>query len=54
MKTYEIKYKSKYYPFDGTRKKIVRANNKTEAWDYLKYEILCTDEYKKVSCTEIK
>ena len=21
MKTYEIKYKSKYYPFEGTRKK---------------------------------
>lgn len=54
MKEYKITVKSKYNPFEGSRRFNVTANNKREAWDKLKYEILCTDEYKKVKCELIK
>lgn len=54
MKTYEITYISKYCCLDKPRKRIVRGENKTDAWLKLKYQILCTDEYKKLSCVEIK
>ena len=50
MKTYIITVKSRYHKLEGKRRFKVTAHSKREAWDKLKYEILCTDEYIKVSC----
>lgn len=45
MKTYRVFYKSKYYPFEGTRSKLVKATSKKSIrlnW----HDIIHTDEYK--------
>ena len=54
MKLYRITVKSRYYPLEGTRTFRISANSKKDAWDILQFEILCTDEYRKVKCEEIK
>ena len=54
MKTYVVTVVSKYNPLEGKRRIKVSANNKKEAWDIVKFDILCTDEYRKVKCEEIK
>lgn len=54
MKEYIVTVVSRYYPLEGKRRIKVCANNKKEAWDKVKFEILCTDEYKKVQCELIK
>lgn len=54
MKEYIVTVVSRYYPLEGKRRIKVCANNKKEAWDKVKFDILCTDEYKKVKCELIK
>lgn len=54
MKEYIVTVVSRYYPLEGKRRIKVCANNKKEAWDKVKFDILCTDEYRKVQCELIK
>ena len=41
---YRVHYKSRYYPFEGTHKKLVRAN-----WP----DIILTDEYRIIKIEEV-
>lgn len=53
MKTFKIYYKSRYYPFEGTRVKTVRAASKSvirNNW----HDIILTDEYRIVKIEEVK
>lgn len=50
---YKVFYKSRYYPFEGTRTKIVKANSKQEIranW----HAIILTDEYRITKIEEVK
>lgn len=42
---YRVFYKSRYYPFEGTRKKMVKADSKKQIRDNW-HDIMNTDEYK--------
>lgn len=42
---YRVFYKSRYYPFEGTRKKMVKADSKKQIRDN-GHDIMNTDEYK--------
>lgn len=53
MKTYKVHYKSRYYPFEGIRKKTVMASSSKSIrlnW----HDIIHTDEYKIVKIEEVK
>ena len=54
IRKFRIGVRSKYHPLEGVRFFNVLANSKKDAWDILQFEILCTDEYRKVSCKEVK
>lgn len=54
MNIYMVTVTSRYNPLEGKRTFKVFANDKKEAWDKVKFDILCTDEYKKVKCEQIK
>ena len=54
MQEYMVTVVSRYYLLEGKRRIKVCANNKKEAWDKVKFDILCTDEYRKVKCELIK
>ena len=50
---YRVFYKSRYYPFEGTCQKLVRANSKKEIrsnW----HCIMLTDEYRITKIEEVK
>lgn len=52
MKEFIVHYKSRYYPFEGTHTRRVRANTKKEIrlnW----HSIIHTDEYKIVKIEEV-
>lgn len=53
MKAFNIYFKSRYYPFEGTHKKRVYANNSKEIRNNW-HSIIETDEYKIVKIEEIK
>lgn len=42
---YRVHYKSRYFPFEGTHKKLVRANSRKEVRDNW-HDIILTDEYR--------
>ena len=50
---YRVFFKSRYYPFEGTRQKTVRANSKKEIRDNW-HSIIHTDEYRIVKIEEVK
>lgn len=50
---YRVFFKSKYYPLEGTRQKLVTANSKKEIrlnW----HDIIGTDEYRITKIEEVK
>lgn len=52
-KLYEVTFKSRYYPYEGTRKKRVYAESKKAVrlnW----HDIVNTDEYTIVKIDEVK
>ena len=53
LKLYEITFKSRYYPFEGTRRKRMYAPSKQSIranW----HDIINTDEYTIVKIEEVK
>lgn len=49
---YRVHYKSRYYPFEGTHKKLVRAISRKEVranWP----DIILTDEYRIIKIEEV-
>ncbi len=50
---YRVIYKSRYYPLEGTRRKMVRANSKKEIRDNW-HSIINTDEYRIVKIEEVQ
>lgn len=49
---YRVHYKSRYYPFEGTYKKLVRANSREEVranW----HDIILTDEYRIIKIEKV-
>ena len=50
---YRVIFKSRYYPFEGTYQKMVRANSKKEIRDNW-HDIINTDEYRIVKIEEVK
>lgn len=53
MKKFKIFFKSRYYPFEGTHTKVVRAASKSvirSNW----HSIIGTDEYRIVKIEEVK
>ena len=49
---YRVYYKSRYYPFEGTHKKLVRASSRKEVranWP----DIILTDEYRIIKIEEV-
>lgn len=53
MKEYIVTFKSRYYPYEGTRTRRVIANSKKIirlTW----HDIINTDEYKIVKIEEVK
>lgn len=50
---YRVIFKSRYYPFEGTYHKMVRANSKKEIRDNW-HSIINTDEYRIVKIEEVK
>lgn len=50
---YRVFYQSRYYPFEGTFRKMVRANSKKEIRDNW-HSIIHTDEYKITKIEEVK
>lgn len=50
---YRVFYKSRYYPFEGTRVKIVRASSKKSIRDNW-HDIIHTDEYRITKIEEAK
>lgn len=50
---YRVYYVSRYYPLEGTRKKLVRANSRKEVranW----HDIINTDEYRITKIEEVQ
>lgn len=53
MKEFIVTFKSRYYPYEGTRTRRVRAQSKQSIranW----HDIINTDEYKIVKIEEVK
>lgn len=50
---YRVFYKSRYYPFEGTRQRVVRASSKKEIRDNW-HSIIHTDEYRITKIEEVK
>ena len=50
---YRVIYKSRYYPFEGNRTKMVRASSKKEIRDNW-HSLIHTDEYRIVKIEEVK
>ena len=53
LKTYRVYFKSRYYPFESTRSKLVRASSKKAIRDNW-HDIIHTDEYKITKIDEVK
>ena len=49
---YRVYYVSRYYPFEGTRKKLVRANSRKEVRDNW-HATVNTDEYRITKIEEV-
>lgn len=52
MKKFRVVYKSRYYPLEGERFKIVRAESKKDVRNNW-HSIMETDEYKIVRIEEV-
>ena len=50
---YRVIFKSRYYPLEGNRQRMVRANSKKEIRDNW-HSIINTDEYRIVKIEEVK
>ena len=50
---YRVFYKSRYYPLEGIRRKVVRAKSKKEIRDNW-HSIINTDEYRITKIEEVK
>ena len=50
---YRVIFKSRYYPLEGNRQRMVRANSKKEIRDNW-HSIIHTDEYRIVKIEEVK
>lgn len=53
MKTYRVFFQSRYYPFEGTHLKLVRASSKKDIrlnW----HDIINTDEYRITKIEEVR
>ena len=50
---YKVFFKSRYYPLEGIRTKLVRANSKKEIRDNW-HSIIHTDEYRITKIEEVK
>lgn len=49
---YRVHYRSRYYPLEGTRKKLVTADSKMQIRDNW-HAIMHTDEYRIVKIEEV-